>query len=163
MPNGVALRRPLARLAIGVTRCRRQRQGDDVDIDAAVQAQVDALAGSPHDDDVYVGSLRRQRDLAVLVLLDVSGSAGEPGISGKRVHDHQLAVAAELTAALHDLGDRVALYGFNSRGRRAVQMFRVKAFDDHLDQRDGATTRRLRSRRVHAARCGHPTRHDDPR
>jgi nitric oxide reductase activation protein len=133
VPDGVALRRALARLGIGLTRCRRQRQGDDIDIDAAVEACVDKLAGSPHDDDFYLESLRRRRDLAVLVLLDVSGSAGEPGAAGKTVHEHQRSVAAALTAALHGLGDRVALYAFNSRGRQAVQLLRVKAFEDHLD------------------------------
>jgi nitric oxide reductase NorD protein len=139
-PDGVALRRSLARLGIGLTRCRRQRQGDDIDIDAAVEARVDTLAGSPQDDDFYVASLRRRRDLAVLVLLDVSGSASEPGTAGKTVHEHQRSVAAALTAALDALGDRVALYAFNSRGRRAVHLFRVKAFDDHMD---GDVARRL--------------------
>ena len=140
MPDGHVLRQPLARLGIGLTRCRRQRQGDDIDIDAAVEARVDTLAGSPHDDDFYLESLRRRRDLAVLVLLDVSGSAGEPGTSGKTVHEHQRSVAGALTAALHGLGDRVALYAFNSRGRQAVQLLRVKAFEDHLD---GDVARRL--------------------
>lgn len=142
MPDGVALRRSLARLGISLTHCRRERQGDDIDIDAAVEARVDTLAGSPHDDDVYVDSLRRRRDLAVLVLLDVSGSAGEPGTAGKAVHEHQRSAAAALTGALHELGDRVALYAFNSRGRQAVQLLRVKAFDDHLD---GEVVRRLAS------------------
>lgn len=139
-PDGHALQRPLARLGIGLTRCRRQRQGDDIDIDAAVEARVDTLAGSPHEDDSYLESLRRRRDLAVLVLLDVSGSAGEPGTAGKPVHEHQRAAAGALTAALHRLGDRVALYAFNSRGRQAVQLLRVKTFADRLD---GAAARRL--------------------
>jgi hypothetical protein len=140
LPDGHALRRPLARLGIGLARCRRQRQGDDIDIDAAVEACVDTLAGSPHDDDFYVDTLRRRRDLAVMVLLDVSGSASEPGAAGRSVHEHQRAAAAELTAALHALGDWVALYAFNSRGRQAVQLLRVKSFDDHLD---GSVARRL--------------------
>ncbi|MET0903449.1 MAG: VWA domain-containing protein [Acidimicrobiales bacterium] len=140
LPDSVALRRSLARLGIGLTRCRRQRQGDDIDIDAAVEARVDTLLGLPHDDAFYVESLRRRRDLAVLVLLDVSGSAGEPGTGGKMVHEHQRSAAASLTAALHALGDRVALFAFSSRGRQAVQLLRVKAFDDHLD---GDVARRL--------------------
>jgi hypothetical protein len=138
MPDGAALRRSIARLGLDLTRCRRQRQGDDIDIDAAVEAWVDTLAGSPHDDDAYVESLRRRRDLAVLVLLDVSGSAGEPGVSGRSVHDHQRFVAGALTRALHELGDRVGLFAFNSRGRKAVQVMRVKAFDDPLDGRMAA-------------------------
>jgi nitric oxide reductase NorD protein len=140
MTESLALRRALARLGIGLTHVRRQRHGDDIDIDAAVEAQVDTIAGAPHDDDVYVGNLRRRRDLSVLVLLDVSGSAGEAGTAGLTVHEHQRATAAALTATLHGLGDRVALYAFNSRGRQAVHSMRVKAFDDVLD---GAAARRL--------------------
>lgn len=143
LPDGAALRRPLARLGIGLARCRRQRQGDDIDIDAAVEARVDALAGSAHgEEDFYIASLRRRRDLAVLVLLDVSGSAGEPGVAGKSVHEHQRDAAAVLAAALHELGDRVAVHAFNSRGRHAVQLQRLKSFDDRLD---GAFARRLGS------------------
>ncbi|HZQ84377.1 MAG TPA: VWA domain-containing protein [Acidimicrobiales bacterium] len=131
--DSTALRRPLARLGAGLEPTRRQRDGEDVDLDAGVEAWVDAAAGANPDDGVYLTKLRHRRDLAVLVLLDTSGSAGEPGTGGVPVHDHQQRAAADLVAALHDLGDRVALYGFNSRGRTAVQLLRVKAFDDHLD------------------------------
>jgi Mg-chelatase subunit ChlD len=140
LPSGLALRRSLARLGTGMIRCRRQPQGDDVDIDAAVEAHIDTLAGAPHPDDTYVESRRWRRDLGVLVLLDISGSAGEPGAAGRSVHEHQRLAAVALTAALHDLGDRVALYAFNSRGRQAVQVLRVKGFDDRLDVQ---VTRRL--------------------
>jgi Mg-chelatase subunit ChlD len=139
-PNGLALRRSLAHLGTGMTRCRRQPQGDDLDIDAAVEAHIDAAAGAVHGDDVYIESRRRRRDLGVLVLLDISGSAGEPGTANRTVHDHQRLAAVALTTALHDLGDRVALYAFNSRGRHAVQVLRVKGFDDRLDVQ---VTRRL--------------------
>lgn len=139
----LGLRRSLARLGVGLDRCHRRRQGEDIDLDAAVEARVDALAGAAHgDEDVYIERLRRRRDLAVLILLDVSGSAGEPGTAGKAVHEHQRAVAAAFAVALHALGDRVALHAFNSRGRRAVQVLRVKTFDDHLD---AAVARRLAS------------------
>ncbi len=135
MPDALALRRPLARLGTGLDRTRRQPQGEDIDIDAAVEAQVELLAGSPPDEAVYVESLRRRRDLAVLILLDVSGSAGEPGPAGRPVHQHQRSAAAALAAALHDLGDRVAVYAFNSHGRRAVHVRRIKGFDDRFDGR----------------------------
>ncbi len=67
------------------------------------------------------------------LLLDVSGSVGEPGATGRTVHEHQRAAAAALTVALHDLGDRVALYAFRSQGRSAVHVVPVKRFDDDLD------------------------------
>jgi nitric oxide reductase NorD protein len=138
--DAIGLRRSLARLGMELTPCRRQPQGNDIDVDAAVEAWVDRLAGSPHEDDFYIESLRRRRDLAVLVLLDVSGSAGESGTAGKRVHEHQRTAAAALTVALHELGDRVALFAFNSRGRTAVQFLRIKHFDDRVD---GHAARRL--------------------
>lgn len=131
--DGRGLRRPLARLAMGLDRRRRREQGDDVDIDAVVEARVEAMAGSAPDEAVYIESLRRRRDLAVLLLLDISGSAAEPGATGRTVHDQQLAAAAALTVALHDLGDRVALYAYHSRGRSTVQLVPVKRFDDRLD------------------------------
>jgi hypothetical protein len=140
LPDGIALRGPLARLGNGLDPTHRRPQGDDIDVDAAVEARVAALAGAAPDEAVYVESLRRRRDLAVLVLLDVSGSAGEPGPGDRTVHEHQRAAAAALTTALHDLGDRVALYAFNSQGRRAVHVTRVKGFDDRLD---GRVLRRL--------------------
>lgn len=133
--DAVSLRRPLSRLGMGLHRRHRQPQGDDIDIDAAVEARVELLAGSAPDEAVYLDSLRRRRDLSVLLLLDVSGSAAEPGTVGRTVHEQQLAAAASLTIALHDLGDRVALYAYYSQGRRAVTMVPVKRFDDHLDLR----------------------------
>lgn len=139
-PDGHALRRALTRLGMGLDRFHRQQQGDDIDIDAAVEARVEAMAGTAPDDAVYVDSLRRRRDLSVLLLLDVSGSAAEPGTAGRTVHEQQRWVATALTAALHDLGDRVALYAFRSHGRSDVQLTPVKRFDERYDS---AVLRRL--------------------
>lgn len=136
------LRRSLARFGTGLDSCHRQVQGDDIDIDAAVEGRVDVMAGSAPDERIYIDSLRRRRDLAVLLLLDISGSVAEPGATGGTVHEHQRAAAAALTVALHQLGDRVALYAFCSQGRSAVQLVPVKRFDDDLD---GLVMRRLRS------------------
>jgi nitric oxide reductase NorD protein len=131
--EAISVRRPLSRLGMGLHRRHRQSQGDDIDIDAAVEARVEVLAGSVPDEAVYLDSLRRRRDLSVLLLLDVSGSAAEPGTVGRTVHEQQLAAVANLTVALHDLGDRVALYAYYSQGRGAVTMLPVKRFNDHLD------------------------------
>lgn len=140
--DALGVRRPLARLGMGLHRRHRQAQGDDIDIDAAVEARVELLAGSVPDESVYLDSLRRRRDLSVLLLLDASGSAAEPGTAGRTVHQQQRAAVAHLTVALHDLGDRVALYAYYSQGRQAVSLLPVKRFDDHLDAR---VMRRLNS------------------
>jgi hypothetical protein len=133
VPEGYGLRRPLARLGLGLERCHRQPQGDDIDLDAAIEARVALMAGSAADEALYVDSLRRRRDLAVLILLDVSGSVAEPGAAARTVHEQQRAAAAALTGALHEIGDRVALYAYHSRGRSAVHLLPVKRFDDDLD------------------------------
>ena len=153
----IGVRRPLARLGMGMHRRHRQFQGDDIDIDAAVEARVEVAAGSVPDEAVYLDSLRRRRDLSVLLLLDVSGSTAEPGTLGRTVHQQQRAAIADLTVALHDLGDRVALYAYYSQGRTAVNMVPVKRFDDHFDAR---VIRRLNSLEPGAySRLGAAIRH----
>lgn len=145
-PVDYGLRRPLARLGVGLDRYHRQPQGDDIDLDAAIEGRVEVLAGSAPDEAVYLDSLRRRRDLSVLVLLDVSGSVAEPGTVGQTVHSLQRAAAAALATALHDLGDRLALYAFASQGRSAVHLTPVKRFDDPLDV--------LAMRRLHSLKPG---------
>lgn len=131
--SAIGVRRPLARLGMGLHRRHRQPQGDDIDIDAAVEARVEVMAGSVPDEAVYLDSLRKRRDLAVLLLLDISGSTAEPGTLGRTVHQQQRTAVANLAVALHDLGDRVSLYAYYSQGRAAVSMVPVKRFDEHLD------------------------------
>jgi nitric oxide reductase NorD protein len=155
--SAIGVRRPLARLGMGLHRRHRQFQGDDIDIDAAVEARVEVLAGSVPDEAVYLDSLRRRRDLSVLLLLDISGSAAEPGTVGRTVHQQQRAAIANLAVALHDLGDRIALYAYYSQGRTAVNLVPVKRFDDHLDAR---VIRRLNSLEPGAySRLGAAIRH----
>lgn len=151
------LRRRLARLGGGPQRRGRQPYGDDVDIDAAVEAYVAAAAGSTPQDAVYLDTWRGRRDLGVLILLDVSGSAAEPATAGQTVHQQQRAVAAALTGALHDLGDRVALYAFASHGRSAVRVMPIKRFDELCDT---AVLRRLHGVKPGAySRLGAAIRH----
>jgi nitric oxide reductase activation protein len=153
----IGVRRPLARLGMGLHRRHRQSQGDDIDIDAVVESHVEVMAGSVPDEAVYLDSLRRRRDLSVLLLLDVSGSTAEPGTVGRTVHEQQRAAVADLTVALHDLGDRVALYAYYSQGRSAVTMVPVKRFNDHLDSQ---VIRRLNSLEPGAySRLGAAIRH----
>jgi nitric oxide reductase NorD protein len=133
--DAIGVRRPLARLGMGLHRRHRQIQGDDIDIDAAIEARVELRAGSVPDEAVYLDSLRRRRDLSVLILLDVSGSTAEAGTLGQSVHQQQQEVVAALTVALHDLGDRISLYAYFSQGRSAVTMLPIKRFDEGLDAR----------------------------
>lgn len=156
-PDATGLERRLARLGVGLERRRRQPQGEDLDIDAVVEAQVDLRSGMPPAEGLYVENQRHRRSLAVLVLVDVSGSAAERGAGDRTVHAQQLDAARLLLEALHALGDRVALYGFRSHGRAAVEMLRVKRFADHAE---GAVYERLATLRPEGySRFGAAIRH----
>jgi hypothetical protein len=144
------LRRALTRLGLELERRDHELQGIDIDVDAVVAARVATVSGGAPDDRVYVDLLRRRRDLSVLVLLDVSGSAGEPSAGGGSVHDHQASAAAQLVTTLERLGDRVALYAFRSQGRTAVHVLPVKRFGESFDL--------SASRRLAACRPGAYTR-----
>ncbi len=133
--EGHGLRKPLSRLGLGLDRFRRQAQGDDIDIDAAIEAQVEAAAGTPPDEYIYIESQRHRRDLSVLILLDISGSVTQASPAGATVHEQQRSAAAALMTVLFEIGDRVSLYAFSSQGRSAVQLVPVKRFDETLDSR----------------------------
>ena len=139
-PVDNSLLRALARLRSSLEHRHRRMQGDDIDLDAVVDERVRLLSGASPDGAVYIESLRCTPDLAVVVLLDISGSAALPSARGGTVHDQQRTAALMLTSALHTLGNRVALYAFYSQGRAAVRMLRVKRFGDPLD---AAALRRL--------------------
>lgn len=126
------LRRELARLGLAHERHRRQDEGDVLDISALIEFVVDRGAGVIGDPRVYELKRRTAHDLGVLVLLDATGSTGESE-EGQRIFDEQRRLAARLTAAFDELGDRVASYGFQSWGRDRVQFLRVKGFDDRYD------------------------------
>jgi Mg-chelatase subunit ChlD len=130
LPPTTGLQRRLGRLGVGLQRCRRQPQGDDIDIDAVVEVRAQARAGCSVEEGVYVDSQRRRRSLAVLVLLDVSGSVADASVGAPSAHEQQRQAAGAFVDALHRLGDRVALYGFRSRGRSAVRMVQVKSFNE---------------------------------
>ncbi len=140
LPNVTEIRRSLSHIGVALERRHRQLQGIDIDIDAVVESHVQTMSGAIPEEAVYLDLVRARRDLGVLVLLDVSGSSSEPSTGSGTVHEHQRRAAASLTIALSEMGDRVALYAFRSQGRSAVQVERMKRFDDRMD---AAVLRRL--------------------
>jgi len=123
------LRQRLGRTCFELHRSRFEPHGDDVDIDAAIAARIHMRSGRDPDGRVYIARRRLGRDLGVLVLLDCSGSTADPAGSSGTVFDVQVQAAAQLAERLEAHGDRVAVYGFNSRGRENVHLYAVKSFD----------------------------------
>lgn len=126
------LRRRLARLSLARERHRRELQGDELDLTSLVENQAARAAGIVDAARVYERALRTAHDLGVIVLLDASGSTAEHG-SGSSVFADQQRAAADLTGELEALGNRVATFGFRSRGRESVECLRIKGFNDRFD------------------------------
>lgn len=133
------LRHKLARMGLAHERYRRQPEGDVLDLTALMEMVVDRATKASGDARVYESKRRTAQDLGVFVLIDITGSTDESN-EGGRVFDEQRQLAARLTGTLEELGNRVATFGFYSRGREAVRFLRVKDFDDRFDH---AAERRL--------------------
>ena len=115
-------------------RYRAQPSGDDLDIDALVQAFVDMRSHSFLSENVYIRRDKRIRDVAVLFLVDMSGSTEEL-VNGRRVIDIQKEAMALMAEALDSLGDSFAIFGFSSEGRFRVDLFSVKEFGEEYGER----------------------------
>ncbi|MCX5044723.1 VWA domain-containing protein [Aldersonia sp. NBC_00410] len=131
------LRRRLSRVGLGPKLLRSRADGDDLDIEALIDLFVDLRSGYSPPEHIYTERRKLARNLGVLILLDSSGSVTESDSDGLAVHEHQRRAAATIAATLEELGDRVAVYGFRSEGRRAVHLPAIKTFG----QRFGALSR----------------------
>ena len=110
---------------------KNQPDGSELDVDASVRAWSDRRAG--HNDNIYGNYLkleRRERDLACLVLADLSLSTDAWVSDSARVIDvirDSLMLFAE---ALGATGDNFALYGFSSRRREHIRFHQIKTFGE---------------------------------
>ena len=142
-PGEATLRAQIARLvrsaAVGqAVRQSRQEDGETLDLDATIAAALAWRTGGTPDSRLYRDRRPRGRDLATLIILDVSQSTAAIGAGGHSVlAAEQLAVAA-LAAALEARGDRYALRAFASAGRDDVRLTRLKDFDEALTPVVGA-------------------------
>ncbi len=112
---------------------RAQPYGDGLDIDALIQAVLDKRCGSILSENVYIRRDKRIRDVAVLFLMDLSGSTDEQ-INGRRVIDIQKEALVLMAEALDALADPYAMYGFSSEGRFRVDLFVIKDFGEPYDE-----------------------------
>jgi len=115
----------------GVQRFRRQEDGEEIDLNAAIRAMIDIRMGQMPDQRINIRIERKVRDLAVLVLLDLSESTNEKlGDSEKPVIELAREATALLSWAIDRVGDPFAIHGFASDGRHDVQYYRFKDFKD---------------------------------
>jgi nitric oxide reductase activation protein len=130
------LRRELAGLGVDQEMHRRQHDGSDLDLGALIDCAIELRAGhSSPALNVYRASRRTRRDLAVTLVLDISGSTGEQPYEDHSIFRKQLQAAFQLGQVFDSLGDTVAMFGFHSWGRKLVRVVRIKGHDERWSLR----------------------------
>lgn len=118
----------------GVQRVRNMEDGDEIDINAAVDAMISIRMGQQPNPRITMRNVLNSRDLAVVVLMDLSESTNEL-VAGTDKSILQLTreAATLVSTAINGIGDPFALHGFASDGRHDIQYYRFKDFNQHFD------------------------------
>ncbi|MEJ1383868.1 MAG: nitric oxide reductase activation protein [Candidatus Sedimenticola sp. (ex Thyasira tokunagai)] len=106
---------------------KRQPHGDGVDIDALVEALADVRQGREMTDRLFTRMHRSERNIAVVFMVDMSGS------TKGWINQAERESLVLLCEALETLGDRYAIYGFSSMTRKRCELFHIKHFSEAYD------------------------------
>jgi len=120
-------------------RIRGEIDGEDYDLQSVIDYALDKRSTGLIDDRLYTRKLRRERDVAVSFLLDMSSSTART-ISrypnhpytqpGQRIIDIEKEGLVLMSEALEAVGDAYSMQGFTSEGRRNVKFYLIKDFSE---------------------------------
>ena len=136
-----------------LTRINREIDGEDYDLNALVDYVIDRKADGRQSENIYTKRLRKQRDVAVSILLDQSSSTArtitrnplQPYTHpGRRIIEIEKEGLVLMSEALEAVGDVYSINGFTSEGRRNVKFYVVKDFgekySEDIERRIGGIT-----------------------
>ncbi|MBE0614738.1 MAG: nitric oxide reductase activation protein [Burkholderiales bacterium] len=103
---------------------RRQQEGDDIDFDAVVEAYAERKSGIEPSERLFVQRRRSDRNIAVMFMVDMSGS------TKGWINACEREALVLLCEALEALGDRYAIYGFSGWTRKRCEIYRIKTFGE---------------------------------
>lgn len=117
--------------AVGLQRIRRIEDGDELDLNACVEAITSLRMGESPDPRITMRNVIRTREVSVVILLDLSESTNElvPG-TDKTILQVTQEASILVSHAIHGIGDQFAVHGFSSDGRHDLQYTRFKQFDE---------------------------------
>ena len=107
---------------------RRQHEGEDIDFDAVVEAYADRASGIEPSERLFVQRRRSERNIAVMFMVDMSGS------TKGWINACEREALVLLCEALEALGDRYAIYGFSGWTRKRCDIYRIKTFDEYYGE-----------------------------
>lgn len=142
----------------GLTLLRQWPEGDSFDYRALLDFAMDRRAGLIPSDRLFIKRLKHERDVAVMLLVDLSRSTANPVSAG---HATVLDVAKEAVVlfceALGVVGDDFAISGFSGTGRHSVDFYGIKGFGEAMSLAVRSRISALRPQR--STRMGAAIRH----
>ncbi len=118
----------------GLIRLRQWMEGDEFDYRALLDFAIDKKAGRIPSDRLYIKHIKQTRDVAVLLLVDLSRSTANAVFgSHGTVLDVEKEAIVLFCEALGVVGDAFAIAGFSGTGRLGVDYFRIKDLDENMD------------------------------
>ena len=132
-------------------RIRYQEEGSELDLDVALRSLIDYKSGATPDPRINMSHRNDGRDIAVMILLDLSESLGEKAAGSEQTILELSQEAVSLLAwAIDKLGDPFAIGGFHSNTRHEVRYLHIKGFSELWDDQVKA--------RLAAMEAGYSTR-----
>jgi hypothetical protein len=122
------IRRQFEKLRLEERWLHGQIDGSQLDLDRAITAFCDITAGQDPDPRVFMRYQRQRQQVAILTLVDLSGST-----QGHVVHLEQEALVL-FAEGLRTLRFPHAFYGFHNDGPQRCWLERIKAFEDSYDE-----------------------------
>jgi len=112
-------------------RIRYQEEGSELDLDVAIRSLIDFKGGSAPDTRINMSHKTDGRDVAVMLLLDLSQSLNEKaeGCNQTILELSQEAVSL-LSWAVDQVGDKFSIAGFHSDTRHNVRYFHIKGYNE---------------------------------
>jgi len=151
------IRRQFELLRARRCRLRRQVDGDEIDLEAYLDSRADFRAGRPLAQRVYQAERRLHRDLAIILLVDVSGSTDSWVAGNRRIIDAEREALLFVCVALEGLMQPYAVQAFSGDGPARVTIRNVKGFEEMFT---GDVARRISSLEPEQyTRVGAPIRH----
>lgn len=129
------LRRQFQQLRTDRQWLRRQPQGAELDLQAWVDFQAQRQHGACTERGLYQEQRHTRRDLACLLLADLSMSTDAHLNDTQKVIDVIRDSLLLFGESLAGLGDAFALYGFSSLRRHQVRLHQLKTFEQAYDDR----------------------------
>lgn len=109
---------------------RKQLDGDEIDLDAYIDSYANFKAGNPMAEALYQTRRTADRNTAITLLIDISGSTDSWVSTNRRIIDVEREALLLVCIALEGLGEPYSVQAFSGEGPHAVTIREIKAFDE---------------------------------